>query len=161
MILKFLMMQELLIKYLFLVFFLIFGPCAFSNDGLPETDLQLLSSRVESKQSTEEGSGIEFLKAGEGRPLVRYNPVTLTFGGLMYVYQRMISPQMPSECLYHTSCSAFSKSLITEYGLLKGLVATADRLMRCNRVAVLDIHPMHIHEHSGKVVEGTELYARP
>ncbi len=154
-------MQNLLIKHLFLIVFLTIAFWAFPNDGIPETDLQLLSARLEGKETAGPGSGIEFLQAGKGRPFVRYNPITLSFGGLMYVYQRLISPQMPSECLYHTSCSAFSKDLITEYGLLKGMVVTADRLMRCNRVAALDIHPMHIHEHSGKVEEDTGLYRRP
>ncbi len=76
----------------------------------------------------------------------------------MYVYQGLISPQLPSECLYHTSCSAFSMELISEFGFTRGIIFTSDRLMRCNRVAALDIHPFFIHESSGKAVEGTGVY---
>jgi len=92
--------------------------------------------------------------------VLRYNPIALTFGGLMFVYQRFMSPQLPSECLYHPSCSSFSKSLISEYGLVVGVAATADRLMRCNRVAVFDIHPMHLDEVSGKVREEPDIYRK-
>ncbi len=98
------------------------------------------------------------MQSRSDRLVVRYNPLNLTFGGLMFVYQRFLSPQLAAECLYHTSCSAFSKELIYEYGLVKGVVATADRLLRCNRIAVFDIHPMNIHPISGKAVETPAIY---
>jgi uncharacterized protein len=89
---------------------------------------------------------------------IRYNPVTLSLGGLMYVYQRIISPQLPSECFYSPSCSAFSKDLIHDFGVVKGVFFTSDRLMRCNRLSALDVHPLLVNEKSGKVVESTEIY---
>jgi putative component of membrane protein insertase Oxa1/YidC/SpoIIIJ protein YidD len=90
--------------------------------------------------------------------VAKYNPVTLTFTGLMYFYQKVVSPQIPSTCLYEHSCSSFSKGLIAEYGLAKGVFTTADRLMRCNRMAATDIHPLVISEQSGKVMETVNIY---
>lgn len=91
---------------------------------------------------------------------MRYNPVTLTLSGLMFVYQRYISPQLSSQCLYEHTCSGFSIELIETYGLARGMVLTADRLSRCNRVAAIDIHPLRIGEKSLRVIETVEIYER-
>ncbi len=159
-------MQQLLIKtFLFPVLIVLFiSPLAFAGgDNISEKDLQLLRRHADHKDTEHKhhSSGTEFLRPQGENTLSRFNPVTLSLGGLMFVYQRWISPQLPSECLYHTSCSAFSKNLIVEYGLVKGILATSDRLMRCNRVAALDVHPMHIHPVSGRVDEDTGIYRRP
>lgn len=92
--------------------------------------------------------------------LVRYNPVSLTLSGLVFVYQRFISPQISSQCLYEHSCSGFSIELIETYGLARGVVLTADRLSRCNRVAAIDIHPLSIGEKSLRVIETVKIYQK-
>lgn len=159
-------MQRLLIKsFIFsgLIMFCI-SPSTFADgDHISDRDLQLLRHHADHGEGGHEhpSSGTGFLRPQGDNALSRFNPVTLSLGGLMFVYQRWISPQLPSECLYHTSCSAFSKNLIVEYGLIKGIIATSDRLMRCNRVAALDVHPMHIHPLSGRVDEDTGIYRRP
>lgn len=123
----------------------------------PLSDMEILLQKHDQQQSVEKPA-VTFLQSRSDRAVVRYNPLNLSFGGLMFVYQRFLSPQLAAECLYHTSCSAFSKELIYEYGLIKGVVATADRLLRCNRVAVFDIHPMNMHPISGKAVETPAIY---
>jgi putative component of membrane protein insertase Oxa1/YidC/SpoIIIJ protein YidD len=70
--------------------------------------------------------------------LHKYNPVTLTFSGLMYFYQNILSSQIYAGCLYSPSCSEFSKKSIKEYGLIKGVFLSADRLSRCNRISALE-----------------------
>lgn len=47
-------------------------------------------------------------------------------------YQRFISPAIPQRCKYHPSCSQYSVTAIREYGILRGLVLSAWRLLRCN-----------------------------
>lgn len=123
------------------------------------SDKELLTNHLKSDKK-EEVVETSFLKPGSGGFLARYNPFRLLLGGMMFTYQRWISPQMPSECLFHTSCSHFSMELIYEFGLIKGSIATADRLMRCNRIAVFDIHPLQIHEVSGRAIEQTDIYRR-
>ncbi len=47
-------------------------------------------------------------------------------------YQRFISPAIPQRCKYHPSCSQYSVTAIRQYGILRGLVLSAWRLLRCN-----------------------------
>ena len=47
-------------------------------------------------------------------------------------YQRFISPGLPSRCKYHPSCSAYAVQAIESYGILRGSVLAAWRLLRCN-----------------------------
>ncbi|HEX4717106.1 MAG TPA: membrane protein insertion efficiency factor YidD [Thermoleophilaceae bacterium] len=47
-------------------------------------------------------------------------------------YQRFISPALPRRCKYHPSCSEYAVQAIRSYGVLRGLVLAAWRLLRCN-----------------------------
>jgi len=48
------------------------------------------------------------------------------------VYQRLISPALPRRCKYHPTCSAYAVQAIQSYGILRGAVLAAWRLLRCN-----------------------------
>jgi uncharacterized protein len=48
------------------------------------------------------------------------------------VYQRAISPAIPRRCKYHPTCSRYAVDAIKEYGVLRGAVLAAWRLLRCN-----------------------------
>jgi putative membrane protein insertion efficiency factor len=48
------------------------------------------------------------------------------------VYQRVISPAIPRRCKYHPTCSRYAVDAIREYGILRGAVLAAWRLLRCN-----------------------------
>jgi putative membrane protein insertion efficiency factor len=48
------------------------------------------------------------------------------------VYQRFISPGLPRRCKYHPTCSAYAVQAIERYGILRGSVLAAWRLLRCN-----------------------------
>jgi uncharacterized protein len=47
-------------------------------------------------------------------------------------YQRFISPALPARCKYHPTCSAYAVQAIGRYGILRGSVLAAWRLLRCN-----------------------------
>jgi putative membrane protein insertion efficiency factor len=47
-------------------------------------------------------------------------------------YQRAISPGLPRRCKYHPSCSHYAVDAIRQYGILRGVVLAAWRLLRCN-----------------------------
>jgi putative membrane protein insertion efficiency factor len=47
-------------------------------------------------------------------------------------YQRAISPALPQRCKYHPSCSHYAIDAIRQYGILRGLVLAAWRVLRCN-----------------------------
>lgn len=68
-----------------------------------------------------------------------YNPINLTFSGLMFFYQNVISSQVNAQCLFTPSCSEYAKASIKKYGLIKGMFLAADRVQKCNRITVLDL----------------------
>jgi putative membrane protein insertion efficiency factor len=48
------------------------------------------------------------------------------------LYQRAISPALPRSCKYHPTCSQYAVGAIRRFGILRGLVLAAWRLLRCN-----------------------------
>ncbi|MFL5821076.1 MAG: membrane protein insertion efficiency factor YidD [Solirubrobacteraceae bacterium] len=48
------------------------------------------------------------------------------------VYRRWISPGLPRRCKYEPSCSVYAVEAIRGFGILRGLVLAAWRLLRCN-----------------------------
>lgn len=58
--------------------------------------------------------------------------ISLPLSGMMLMYQNLLSPQISSSCQFALSCSNFSKAAFKEYGIVKGMALTLDRLYRCN-----------------------------
>ncbi|HEX6583554.1 MAG TPA: membrane protein insertion efficiency factor YidD [Thermoleophilaceae bacterium] len=48
------------------------------------------------------------------------------------LYQRAISPAVPARCKYYPSCSEYAVQAVRRYGVLRGVVLAAWRLLRCN-----------------------------
>lgn len=88
---------------------------------------------------------------------VKYNPVSLVFGGSLLFYQKVISPQIMAGCAFDPSCSNFSKQCIKMYGMPKGIALTTDRLTRCTRLSSIDFHPVLFNE-NGKVNDLPSYY---
>lgn len=88
-----------------------------------------------------------------------WNPAYHVLSSSMYVYQSVVSPLLSTRCLFSPTCSAYSKRLLHEYGLLKGTFLTADRLMRCNRIALSDKNNKYllVNEH-GVITEDVDRY---
>ena len=69
--------------------------------------------------------------------VVRFNPqepseLKLLTTGLIRLYQKFVSSQDGPSCNFHLTCSRFGMACIQEYGVLRGILLTADRLIRCN-----------------------------
>lgn len=47
-------------------------------------------------------------------------------------YQRWISPARPRRCRYEPTCSAYAVSAIERFGVARGSLLAAWRLLRCN-----------------------------
>ncbi|HLJ04015.1 MAG TPA: membrane protein insertion efficiency factor YidD [Solirubrobacteraceae bacterium] len=47
-------------------------------------------------------------------------------------YQRLLSPLFGNRCKYYPSCSEYAAQAIGGFGILRGLVLAAWRLLRCN-----------------------------
>lgn len=48
----------------------------------------------------------------------------------IWIYQRLISPALPSNCIYHPSCSEYARQSIIKHGLL-GILLAVFRILRC------------------------------
>ena len=48
------------------------------------------------------------------------------------VYQLLVSPLLGPRCKYHPSCSHYAVDALRQFGLARGVVLAAWRLLRCN-----------------------------
>ncbi|MGH2534305.1 MAG: membrane protein insertion efficiency factor YidD [Thermomicrobiales bacterium] len=55
-------------------------------------------------------------------------------GALLLIrgYQRFVSPMLPPSCRFYPSCSEYGYEAIAKYGIIRGGLMTAWRLLRCN-----------------------------
>lgn len=53
----------------------------------------------------------------------------------LILYQKVISPVIPSRCRFYPSCSQYGIGAILRYGIIKGGIKTFLRLIKC--------HPFH------------------
>ena len=51
---------------------------------------------------------------------------------IIIIYQRTISPLLPSSCRYSPTCSAYGLEAITKYGPWKGVKLTIQRILTCH-----------------------------
>ena len=47
-------------------------------------------------------------------------------------YQRLVSPALPRRCKYYPTCSDYAVQAIESYGILRGAILAAWRVLRCN-----------------------------
>jgi len=59
-------------------------------------------------------------------------PVKLVFLALIYLYKFLISPILPKTCRFVPTCSTYAVLAIKEYGVIKGTILGAKRILRCN-----------------------------
>lgn len=50
----------------------------------------------------------------------------------LLVYSRLISPALPRRCRYEPTCSAYAIEAVRRFGVLRGTLLAAWRLLRCN-----------------------------
>jgi putative membrane protein insertion efficiency factor len=58
------------------------------------------------------------------------------------LYQRALSPLLRPRCRYAPSCSDYAIQAVREYGILRGLVLAAWRLLRCNPLSAGGLDPV-------------------
>lgn len=64
--------------------------------------------------------------------LTKLNPVTYISGGLLFVYQNVISEQIQADCQYQISCSENMKQQIKKKGLIAGILSGLNQLGNCS-----------------------------
>ncbi len=153
-------MQRLLNSAAIALILMVFQPVQTRGQTTLSDDQLIIEHRNTLEHHTEHQhqQSLRFLLADHPSAVVRWNPVTLALGSLMYIYQGIISPQLHNTCIHSPSCSSFSKSLFQEYGLIRGLVFTADRISRCNRLALYDTPPWEVDTQINKIREDIQYY---
>jgi putative component of membrane protein insertase Oxa1/YidC/SpoIIIJ protein YidD len=142
----------------FVLIFLVFFPAiVFCQSGKSLSDNELILNASFEKEEYHNHTA-PFLFVHSHNILLRYNPLSLGLGSAMFVYQNVISRQFSAGCLYSPSCSEYSKRLISDFGLVKGVFLSADRISRCNRISATDIRPADVDPRLRKVRETTSIY---
>ncbi len=60
------------------------------------------------------------------------SPVARVVVLVIRAYQKVVSPLLGPRCKYYPSCSEYAAQAIGRFGILRGLVLAAWRLLRCN-----------------------------
>ena len=64
--------------------------------------------------------------------LTETSELKLAATGLIRLYQKFVSSQDGPTCQFSPTCSRFCMASIQEYGMFRGILLAADRLIRCN-----------------------------
>ncbi|MDR3609202.1 MAG: membrane protein insertion efficiency factor YidD [Ignavibacteriaceae bacterium] len=51
---------------------------------------------------------------------------------LIKIYQKIISSLFPPTCRFYPTCSEYAVQAFTKYGIIKGTIKLAWRILRCN-----------------------------
>jgi putative component of membrane protein insertase Oxa1/YidC/SpoIIIJ protein YidD len=122
--------------------------------GICQLDSTLHSAVLENTFSIydyQEPTKRAFLKTKDLSFAQKLNPLVYISGGLMFVYQRVISEQLTGNCAYELTCSSFAKRMIEKHGLAKGIYFGAYRLMSCNESCTEDTVIHMIDPETGRV----------
>ncbi len=123
-----------------------------------EYDIKLLENKTIYKNIYESKREVSYMFKDK-KWFVKYNPISLFFGGALIVYQKYISFQIGAACPYEVNCSNFAKRCIQQYGLLYGVPLTADRLTRCTRLASFDlIKGVDFNSKTNKIYDSPDEY---
>ena len=127
----------------------------------------LFSIILVSSTSADEAADLAFIlkvnpiTTPKPQEIVHFNPqeiseLKLAATGLIRLYQKFISSQDSPACNFVPSCSRFGMACIQKFGMVRGLLLTADRLLRCN-----GSQSRHDHkdETTGKFIDPVSDYA--
>ncbi|MBN1210937.1 MAG: membrane protein insertion efficiency factor YidD [candidate division Zixibacteria bacterium] len=90
--------------------------------------------------------------------------LSLLGGGIIKIYQTVVSSQDIEACNFEPSCSRFAAEAIRRGGFIKGVLLTADRLSRCHlfaRPQVSDRRLFHRPHPTRKIYDPPEIYLNP
>jgi putative membrane protein insertion efficiency factor len=90
----------------------------------------------------------------------KVNPVNILFGTSLYLYQNIFSKHISASCLYTPSCSEFSKDAIREYGVLKGVLLSVDRVNRCNLFSAMELKNHKSDPKTGRYPDPASRYKK-
>ncbi len=141
-----------MLKYYTSIFLLLF----FINTGMGQSNAD--NNSLDLIEQSHSKQGVKKKTRPKVKALQAVNPLYWVYKGSLGLYQKHISPQLATNCIYETSCSRFSRKLIHHHGLIKGFFLSCDRISRCNRITLAESSPLRLNR-SGKVIEHPEDYS--
>ena len=147
-ILKFQLMQKLL-SNIFIIIFLINISSIVNGQTLKSDDSLIIENVFNNEHFTKRDISINDFDSG--KTILLLKPFKYAFNSLLFFYQKIFSAQISASCLYYPTCSEFSRLLLKEYGVFSGIIFSADRLLRCNRISATGIHPLRINKKTQKM----------
>ena len=116
---------------------------------------------------SEEAADLAFIRKvnpilkSKPQEVIRFNPqetseLKVVATGLIRLYQKFVSSQDGPTCNFHPTCSRFGMACIQEYGVVRGMLLTADRLLRCNGSKSQHYHKDGV---TGKYIDPVSDYA--
>ena len=134
-------------RVLFLVLLVLAG--AGPALAAPHADTVLMNCFWRAMGEVPDSTATERSAAGRTRP-GDFRELSAFFIAGVRAYQVLISSQDQPSCAFQPSCSHYSLAAVQRYGLIRGLVLSADRLLRCNGCAT-SYYP--IDPRSGKAID--------
>ena len=144
-----------------LIFLILISNQSFLSQKELNIDWSYITEKTDQtnyKSAHFEGRKVSYIFKKSKNKLVKYNPASLLFGGLLASYQKVISDQFFTMCSYRVSCSDFAKNAIFRYGIFKGIPLAADRLMRCNRLSFSELSNEDIDYKNEKILDNLDKY---
>lgn len=84
------------------------------------------------------------------------NSLGAQFGvAVLLMYQKMISPQLNTNCQFYPSCSEYAKLSVIKYGFFAGYTLGLERFIRCNQWAKTYPYPLI------KTINGSRMLDMP
>jgi hypothetical protein len=72
--------------------------------------------------------------------------VALPLRGLIWLYQKLISPFLGSNCRFEPSCSAYAEQALRRHGAIRGLWLAIRRIGRCHPWGGSGYDPVPVRE---------------
>jgi putative component of membrane protein insertase Oxa1/YidC/SpoIIIJ protein YidD len=107
-----------------------------------------LSTKLIANCGTEKPHVKPFLNLTSNK--AKINPLTYVAGGLLFLYQNVLSEQISANCNFEISCSEYTKRSINEYGIVKGVFVGLHQLSCCSPTIYKDYCEYQLSE-NGKV----------
>ena len=61
---------------------------------------------------------------------------------IIFIYQKIFSPLLGPRCKYHPSCSNYLVEAIKVHGIIKGIILSILRIIRCNPLSKGGFNPV-------------------
>ena len=151
-------MQESKIQSLSVIIFLLLGISTNAQQIDCKPDFILINKKLSEKPA--DPYKRTYIYKDESSVIKKINPINVIFGGALYIYQNIVSKHISSNCLYTPSCSEFGKEAIREFGIIKGLSLSVDRVHRCDKFTAADLRKSSVDPGTNKYPDPISRYKK-